>query len=133
MSRTISQKWLASNHGVQRRLLEAEQRGLHGYCEDGGRVASVAPSVRPSVVRTMIKSKGRKEGENKREETRTSFSRIIIIILIAVIGSSSGPSPTCCQNRVRHRHCSKEDQNHGGSREGAGRHLGGVVVDFGTE
>ena len=119
MSRTVSQKWLASNHGVQRRLLEAEQRGLHGYCEDGGRVAS----VRPSVCCPNDDKKQRKEGENKREETRTSFSRIIIIILIeraegaAVVlvrlAAKTGCAIAIAAKRIR-------------IMEGAGRDLGGV-------
>ena len=95
--------------------------------------AELPPSVRPSVVRTMIKSQGRKEGENKREETRTSFSRIIIILLIAVIGREGGrreqpavvlvrlAAKTGCAIAIAAKRIR--------IMEGAGRDLGGVEVE----
>ena len=86
----------------------------------------------------MIKSKGRKEGENKREETRTSFSRIIIIIiLIAVIGREGGrreqpavvlvrlAAKTGCAIAIAAKRIR--------IMEGAGGDLGGGGGDFGTE
>ena len=125
MSRTVSQKWLASNHGVQRRLLEAEQRGLHGYCEDGGRSVCCPNDDKKPRKEGRREQERRNENEfqsdhhhpphrRHREGGRTEGA------------ASSGPSPTCCQNRVRHRHCSKEDLNHGGSREGSGRSSSGL-------
>ena len=131
MSRTVSQKWLASNHGVQRRLLEAEQRGLHGYCEDGGRVASVRPSVCCPNDDKKQRKDGRKERTREKKRERVSVGSSSSSSSPSSGGrtegaASSGPSPTCCQNRVRHRHCSKEDQNHGGSREGSGRSSSGL-------